>query len=92
MGSIKLQGRLDLGAVAALKAELLAALAEPTTIDAREVESIDTSCLQLLAAFTRESAEAAHPVRWLGASPAFTTTARRLDLTRLLDLDGVPSP
>jgi anti-anti-sigma regulatory factor len=81
MRVIRLQGRLDLGAAAALKGELVEALTAPVGIDAREVESIDTSCLQLLVAFTRDRGA---PVQWQGASPAFTETAQRLGLAKLL--------
>jgi anti-anti-sigma regulatory factor len=91
---IKLTGRLDLGAAEALKADLMVALAAegPPFVDAGELESIDTACLQLLCAFATELREVARPLRWLAVSPALQATARRLGLDKVLALEAEPAP
>lgn len=55
-------------------------------IDARTVERLDTSALQLLAAFVRDMHEAGRAVAWLGAPAELHRAARQLGLTGLLGL------
>jgi anti-anti-sigma regulatory factor len=91
MSAIKLESRLDLAAAEALRSTLLEALAASATatLDGSAVESIDTACLQVLAAYAREAAEARRPLAWAGVSPALAGHARRLGLGNLLALDNV---
>ncbi len=53
-------------------------------LDARGVDRIDTSVLQLLAAFVRDMREAGRAVAWAGANEEFNRSARLLGLEATL--------
>jgi len=79
-----------LAGAAALRAALLDALARPASLlDGAAVERVDTTALQLLAAFRREAAARGHDVRWAAASDTLREAAEWLGLASLLDLPAV---
>ncbi len=55
-------------------------------LDALKVERVDTSVLQLLAAFVRDMREAGRTVAWAGANEEFSRSARLLGLELTLGL------
>ncbi len=60
----------------------------PVVIEAHEVESIDTSALQLLGAFLQESGSHGISVRWQNPSETLLAAAQRLDMNQLLMLEA----
>jgi ABC-type transporter Mla MlaB component len=77
-----------------LKTELLQWLDEPgsVAIDAKSVERIDTSIVQLLCAFVRERAERNLGVTWTGATQPLLDAARMLGVRTLLALPTEAAP
>ncbi|MDO1530415.1 STAS domain-containing protein [Fulvimonas sp. R45] len=76
-----------MAAAPALHAALCSALARPACVlDGAAVERVDTSALQLLAAFRRDAVARGVAVRWHGASAALREAAGLLGLARALDL------
>jgi len=78
---------LDLTEVVALRNTLQAALSrgEGLEIDASQVARVTSPCLQVLAAAVRGFAQAGGPsLRLTNPSPAFSETARVLDLDSVL--------
>jgi anti-anti-sigma regulatory factor len=73
---------------AGVKTLLLDGLEVPGNVelDARLVERIDTSVLQLVAAFTHDLREAGRAVTWVGASADLQRSASQLGLARDLGL------
>lgn len=71
-----------------LRKELLLRLERtaPISIDASEVERIDTASLQVLVAFTRDCKAAGRAIEWTGVAPALADSARLLDLSSALGL------
>lgn len=71
-----------------LKASLLEALplTETVSLDIAAVERVDTVCLQLLTAFTRDRRQAGRAVAWRGTSVAFQQAASLLGLAGALDI------
>jgi anti-anti-sigma regulatory factor len=53
-------------------------------LDARRIDRIDTSVLQLLASFVRDMREAGRTVVWAGANEEFNRSARLLGLETTL--------
>lgn len=74
--------------IANLHEQLMAALdsGEPITIDAGEVEIVDTAVVQLLSSFVRSAAAREIDVGWQGESHALADTVRRLGLESQLGL------
>ena len=80
---------MDIAAVADLKTQLQALLAEEGAIvlDGESVERIDGAALQLLASFYREASRLGTQPRWQAASEALTQAVALLGLSRHLGLD-----
>lgn len=60
----------------------------PVTLDVGAVQRIDTTGLQLLAAFMRDRRASGRQVQWRGRAPALDTAARLLGLRSMLELPG----
>jgi anti-anti-sigma regulatory factor len=58
-------------------------------LDARAVQRVDTSVLQLLASFVRDMGEAGRAVTWAGTNEEFSRSARLLGLEVLLGVDSL---
>jgi anti-anti-sigma regulatory factor len=73
---------------ASVKAALLQGLevTGDVELDARALERIDTSGVQLLVAFTRDMREAGRTVTWVGITDELARAARQLGLTVSLGL------
>ena len=91
-GKIICEEVLDLSTVAALRAQLLLALAGAADVEivASAVERVDTANLQILCAAARELRAAGRPFRLAAPSAAFLLAARRLGVAAVLDLEAVP--
>lgn len=63
-------------------------LAGDVELDARGVERVDTSVLQLLASFARDMREAGRAVTWAGGSQEFNRSARLLGLAPKLGVSS----
>jgi anti-anti-sigma regulatory factor len=74
-----------------VKAMLMQGLDVPgnVEVDARSVEVVDASLLQLLVAFTRDMRDAGRAVTWKGASGVLSRSAEVLGLVQVLGLDAV---
>ncbi|TJZ79006.1 STAS domain-containing protein [Chitiniphilus eburneus] len=85
-GAFRLHGELTVMHAAALKDELLAALAHADTLalDLGEVEDIDTAGVQLLLLLKREAARLGRSVSYGGHSGAVLAALELLDLTGAL--------
>ncbi len=57
-------------------------------LDARGVERVDTSGLQLIASFVRDMKEAGRGWTWAGVSEEFGRSTRILGLTIMLGVNG----
>lgn len=66
-----------------------AAQAKAVTLDASQVQRVDTACLQLLTAFVSERRAANRAVGWAGVPALLTERAQLLGLSALLAFDGV---
>lgn len=85
--SVVLPADCRLAEAGALRAALLDAIAQPASrLDGAGVERVDTTALQLLAAFRREAVARGHQTCWTGASDTLREAAELLGLARLLDL------
>ena len=87
-GSLLLAAECTIAQADALKAELGRRLPEaaPVTLDVSALQRIDTSGLQLLAAFVRDRRTAGRTVAWRGQASALTTAAGLLGLRDMLEL------
>lgn len=72
-----------------LYTRLLQALAENTQVefDCSQIERIDAAALQMLFAFSQESAVHGQTIDWTGASDAFINNTRLLGLSEAMGLD-----
>lgn len=88
MNYIVLPGSCTLKEAAGVKAVLMEGLevSGNVELDARAVERVDTSVLQLLAAFTRDMRDAGRAVTWAGATEELRRSASQLGLERDLGL------
>lgn len=62
--------------------------ASPTSVDASEVERVDTTTMQLLYSFVRSMAELGMDVSIVQPSESFCEGANRLGFRELFKLDG----
>src|SRR5256885_1040471 len=88
-GNLRLSlGSLTIRNVTDLQSQLAERLDESGTvqIDASGAERVDTSILQLLAAFVRDLRADARSVEWSGCSPALRRAAESLGLVSELGL------
>ncbi len=87
---VTLDADVAISGAAELKGRLLRLLETPgaVSIDASNVQRIDTAGLQLLCAFRKSLNEAGRALEWTAPSPAFTDGADRVGLTDLLGLTG----
>ncbi len=85
---LTLQTECTLADAATLKSDLCARLSQVETVilDAGSVERIDTSSLQLLAAFVRDRRLAGRAVKWHAVSSAVDSAARLLGMDAMLSL------
>jgi phospholipid transport system transporter-binding protein len=84
---VRLPADCRMAAQAALKAELLGALAaNAIVLDGGQVERVDTAALQLLLLFRRELDARGGTLVWHGASDALNEAAGLLGLAQLLNL------
>jgi len=67
---IKLQERLDFGAVSDLKSEMLSHVGSDVTIDASEVIHMGTLCLQVLISAANDWARSGHEFNLISPSDA----------------------
>jgi phospholipid transport system transporter-binding protein len=71
--------------LSALRDQFLLALDAPlSTLEAIEVERVDTAALQLLVAFHRDAQARGRQVAWAGVSVPLRDAAERLGLTKTL--------
>lgn len=79
---------LGIAEVGQLYAQLLNALAENTSVivDCSQIERIDAAALQLLYAYSQESAIHGDQVDWQNASEAFINNVRLLGLSEALGI------
>jgi len=90
---VELQSECGIRDVAGLHQSLLALVdaSALVTLDARRVDRVDASVLQVLGAFVRDRREAGREVAWKDApSEAFLRAARLIDLDHVLGLDAAP--
>lgn len=72
-----------------LYTRLLKSLADntPVSFDCSQIERIDAAALQMLFAFSQESAVHGHPIDWTGASETFIKNTRLLGLSEAMGLN-----
>ena len=89
-GSLALAAECTVAEADALKSALARRLDEPgpVTVDVSALQRIDTSGLQLLAAFVRDRRTAGRVVAWRGRAAALETAAGLLGLDNMLELPG----
>ena len=61
----------------------------PVTLDAKELQRIDTAGMQVIVAFVRERTASGRQVEWRNTPPTLLSAARLLGLGTLL---GLPQP
>jgi anti-anti-sigma regulatory factor len=85
---LALDADLRIAAAPALRDTLLKALAAGNAVelDGTAVAQVDTSALQLLAAFSRDARAAGLPVTWTGASDSLQRGVAVLGLNSLIEL------
>lgn len=85
---LALDADLRIAAAPALRDTLLKALAagEAVELDGAAVTQVDTSALQLLAAFSRDARAAGLSVTWTGASDSLQRGVAVLGLNSLIEL------
>jgi anti-anti-sigma regulatory factor len=85
---LALDADLRIAAAPALRDTLLKALAvgDAVELDGTAVAQVDTSALQLLAAFFRDARAAGLPVAWTGASDSLQRGVAVLGLNSLIEL------
>jgi phospholipid transport system transporter-binding protein len=90
-GAFTLSAECTIAEAAPLQAELSGLLDTdtPVTLDAGEVQRIDTAGMQVIAAFVRERNANGRQVQWRNTPPTLLSAARLLGLGTLL---GLPQP
>jgi anti-anti-sigma regulatory factor len=90
--ALKLPPECTLAEAEGLKLRLAKLLksVKPVTIEVQAVRRIDTASMQLLAAFVRDRAASALPIRLRGDSPTFGEAVRLLGLAGLMRVDDAP--
>ena len=85
---LELARALGLSQAASLREQMVAMLEgdAPLVLDGGEVESVDTSCLQLLAALFRDAEAQQRAITWHAASNELKVAARRLGLLQRIGL------
>lgn len=84
--TLVLEEILDISSAEELKASFLMALENkmPVRVDARNVDRVDTTALQLMGAFVQDAKAQAQSVQWQQASEALQQSATLLGLQDLL--------
>lgn len=90
--AVSLPSSLTIADVAEVHADLMATLDSQSewTLDASDVEVIDGSGIQLLAALSKAAEQRQARLAWSGVSAVVTAAADQLGLTGVLRLDGNP--
>ena len=88
--AIVLEGSLDISGAGGLREQLLQALEaqQPVTLDAANVERVDTAALQVLTAFFKDAAAQQHDVQWKTTSAVLCNAARLLGLQESLRINS----
>jgi anti-anti-sigma regulatory factor len=86
---IVLEGSLDISGAGYLREQLLQVLAgkQSVTVDAANVERVDTAALQVLTAFFKDAVAQNMVVQWQEPSQALRDAARLLGLNNTLNIN-----
>ena len=90
-GVFTLSAECTIAESAPLQADLTRLLDKdaPVTLDAKELQRVDTAGMQVIAAFIRERTANGRQVEWRNTPPTLLSAARLLGLSSLL---GLPQP
>jgi len=90
-GVFTLSAQCTIAESAPLQADLSGLLDKdtPITLDAKELQRVDTAGMQVIAAFVRERNANGRQVQWRNTPPTLLSAARLLGLGTLL---GLPQP
>jgi phospholipid transport system transporter-binding protein len=88
VAAIVLEGSLDIAGAEQLRERLLQALSakQNVTVDATNVERVDTAALQVLTAFFKDAVAQNMDIQWQDTSQTFNDAARLLGLHDALHL------
>ena len=93
-GVFKLPAECVVSGAGSLKADLarIIGCAEPVTLDAEQVQRIDTAALQVVASFVQERDKDGHATVWMGGAQALVSAAKLLGLSEILRLPAESVP